>query len=124
MIFAEVWHRAPTVPGSLRQDDLRYSFPSSPLAGMLHLDMATITVRVAPRSGRTAVEIGPDGVVIRVRAAPEGGRATEEAARALAETLDVPRSRVRLRSGARSRTKTFDIDGLSVQDLQQRIRRG
>ncbi|MEO8423819.1 MAG: DUF167 family protein [Actinomycetota bacterium] len=86
--------------------------------------MATITVRVAPRSGRTAVETGPDGIVIRVRAAPEGGRATEEAARALAEALGVPRTRVRLTSGARSRTKTFDIDGLSSPDLQQRIRRG
>ena len=90
---------------------------------MLHLDMATITVRVTPRSARTAVESGPDGVVVRVRAAPEGGRATEEAARALAETLGVPRSRVRLRSGARSRTKTFDVDGLTSQDLQQRIHR-
>jgi uncharacterized protein len=90
---------------------------------MLHLDMATIRVRVTPRSARTAVESGPDGVVVRVRATPEGGRATEEAARALAETLGVPRSRVRLRSGARSRTKTFDVDGLTSQDLQQRIHR-
>ena len=88
---------------------------------MLHVDMAIITVRVAPRSGRTAVESGPDGVV--VRAAPEGGRATEEAARALAEALGVPWTRVRLQSGARSRTKTFDVDGLSSQDLQQRMRR-
>jgi uncharacterized protein YggU (UPF0235/DUF167 family) len=123
-MFADVSRRAPTVPGSLRPDDLRYSFPSSPLAGMLHLVMATITVRVAPRSGRTAVESGPDGVVVRVRAAPEGGRATEEAARALAEILGVPRTRIRLRSGARSRTKTFDVDGLSSQDVQQRLRRG
>lgn len=90
---------------------------------MLHPDMATITVRVAPRSGRTAVERGPDGVVVRVRAAPEGGRATEEAARALAEELGVPRTRVRLRSGARSRMKTFDVEGLSAQDLEQRMRR-
>ncbi|MGZ5299032.1 MAG: DUF167 domain-containing protein [Actinomycetota bacterium] len=85
--------------------------------------MATITVRVAPRSGRTAVESGPDGVVVRVRAAPEGGRATQEAARALAEALGVPRTRVRLRFGARSRTKTFEVDGLSARDLQQRIHR-
>jgi hypothetical protein len=89
---------------------------------MLHLDMASITVRVTPRSGRTAVENGPDGVVIRVRAAPEGGRATEQAARALADALGVPRTRVRLRTGARSRTKVFDVEGLSSQDLQHRLR--
>jgi hypothetical protein len=35
--------------------------------------MATVTVRVAPRSGRTAIEIGPDGIVLRVRSAAEGG---------------------------------------------------
>ncbi len=90
---------------------------------MLHLDMASITVRVTPRSGRTAVENGPEGLVVRVRAAPEGGRATEEAARALADTLGVPRTRVRLRSGARSRTKVFDVEGLSSRDLQQRLRK-
>ena len=88
---------------------------------MLHLAMASITVRVTPRSGRTAVENGPDGVVVRVRAAPEGGRATDEAARALAEALGVPRTRVRLRSGARSRKKVFEVEGLSPQDLEQRL---
>jgi uncharacterized protein YggU (UPF0235/DUF167 family) len=90
---------------------------------MLHLDMATITVRVTPRSGRTVVEGGAGGVIVRVRAAPEGGRATAEAARALAERLGVPKTRVRLRSGVRSRTKTFDVDGLSTRDIQQRLGR-
>ena len=88
---------------------------------MLHRDMASITVRVAPRSGRTAVEAGVDGVVVRVRAAPEAGKATEEAARALAEALGVPRTRVRLRTGARSRTKTFEVEGISSEDLQRRL---
>jgi hypothetical protein len=84
--------------------------------------MASITVRVTPRSGRTAVENGPDGLVVRVRAAPEGGRATDEAARALADALGVPPTRVRLRSGTRSRTKVFEVEGLSSRDLQQRLR--
>ena len=84
--------------------------------------MATFTVRVVPRSGRTSVELGPDGVVVRVRAAPEGGRATEEASRALAASLEVPRSSVRLRTGARSRSKVFDIEGLSLDELANRLR--
>jgi uncharacterized protein YggU (UPF0235/DUF167 family) len=88
---------------------------------MLHLAMASITVRVTPRSGRTAVENGPDGVVVRVRAAPEGGRATEEAARALAEALGVPRTRVRLLGGPRSRKKVFEVEGFSSQALEQRL---
>ena len=84
--------------------------------------MASIRVRVTPRSGRTEVEAGADGVVIRVRAAPEAGKATEEAARALADALGVPPTRVRLRTGARSRTKMYEVDGLSSDDLQRRLR--
>jgi len=91
---------------------------------MLHLVMASITVRVIARSGRTGVEVGPDGTIVRVRAAPEGGRATDEAARALADVLGVPRTRVRLRTGARSRTKTFEVDGLSAPDIARRLRSG
>lgn len=89
---------------------------------MLHPDMASITVRVIPRAGRTAVEAGADGVVVRVRAAPEAGKATEEAGRALAEALGVAPTRVRLRAGARSRRKTFDVEGLSSEDLHRRLR--
>ncbi len=84
--------------------------------------MASITVRVVPRSGRTKVEVGPDGVVVRVRSAPERGRATDEAARALADALGVAPGRVRLRTGARSRTKTFDVEDMTPEELERRIR--
>ncbi|MEX2202659.1 MAG: DUF167 domain-containing protein [Actinomycetota bacterium] len=83
--------------------------------------MATITVRVAPRSGRTAVEIGPDGIVVRVRSAAEGGKATEEARRALAEAAGVPPSAVTLRSGSRSRTKVFEMQGWDADRLERRL---
>ncbi len=83
--------------------------------------MATITVRVAPRSGRTAVEIGPDGIVVRVRSAAEGGKATEEARRALADAAGVPPSAVTLRSGSRSRTKVFEIRGRDAGQLERRL---
>lgn len=88
---------------------------------MLHGKMASVTVRVVPRARRPGVEAGPDGVVVRVRAAPEGGRATEEAL-ALAGALGIPKSRVSLRAGARSRTKVFEVRGLDVQDLEMRLR--
>lgn len=84
--------------------------------------MTTVTVRVIARSGRTQVERGPSGeVVVRVRAAPERGRATAEAAAALASVLGVPKSAVKLRSGARSRTKIFDAEGVSRERLSQVI---
>jgi hypothetical protein len=74
-----------------------------------------------PRSGRAAVERSEHGFVVRVRSAPEGGRATEEARRTLAEALDVPASRVRLVTGARSRAKVFEVVGLTADELQVRL---
>jgi uncharacterized protein YggU (UPF0235/DUF167 family) len=84
---------------------------------MLH-PVANLRVRVVPRSGRTAVERGPGSeVVVRVRAAPQAGRATAEAAGALAAATGLPKSAVSLRTGARSRTKVFTLEGLSDDDL-------
>ncbi|HEX6331106.1 MAG TPA: DUF167 domain-containing protein [Actinomycetota bacterium] len=85
--------------------------------------MGSVTVRVVPRSGRTAVEVDSRGLVVHVRSAPEAGRATEEARRALAAAAGLPPSAVRLRSGARSRTKVFDLDGMDGHELERRLRR-
>ena len=72
--------------------------------------MTRITARVVPRSGRTSVEMRPDGtLLIRVRAAPERGKANEEASDALAEHLGIPRSSVQLLHGAASRSKVFEV---------------
>ena len=59
---------------------------------------------------------------MRVRAAAEGGQATEEARRALAESLGVPGSVVELHRGARSRTKVFEVAGLGQQQAEMRLR--
>ena len=88
---------------------------------MLHAEMGTVTVRVVPRAGRTSVEAGPEGIRVRVRAAPEGGKATEEARRAVAAAAGVPATNVRLVSGARSRTKVFEIEGVTADDLRVRF---
>jgi len=79
-------------------------------------------VRVVPRAGRTQVEAGPDRIVVRVREVAEGGRATEAARRALAQAIGVPPGRVELRRGARSRVKTFLVQGLTRQEIQVRLR--
>ena len=68
---------------------------------MLHGGMGLVTVRMVPKAGRTSVGLEDRRVVVRVRAAPEGGRATEEARRALAESLGVPGSAVEPHRGTR-----------------------
>jgi uncharacterized protein YggU (UPF0235/DUF167 family) len=89
---------------------------------MLHGEMGLVTVRVVPKAGRASVGLDDRGVVVRVRAAPEGGRATEEARRALAESLGVPGSAVELHRGTRSRTKVFDVAGLGQEQAEMRLR--
>lgn len=81
------------------------------MGGMLHAGMQTVTVRVVPRSGRSALETAADGTLtIRVRAAPVEGAATREAVKLLAAHYGVAQSAVRLHSGHRSRIKVFEID--------------
>jgi len=84
--------------------------------------MAKVTVRVTPRSGRTQVRADEDGVRVWVGSAPSDGKATEEARRALADALGVARSTVRLRTGARSRVKVFEVDDLSDAEVAMRLR--
>lgn len=70
-----------------------------------------VSVRVKPGSSKgPLVETADDGsLTIYVRERAVDGKATEAAARLLAEHLSVPRSRVDLVSGATSRLKRFRI---------------
>jgi uncharacterized protein YggU (UPF0235/DUF167 family) len=89
---------------------------------MLHAEMGLVTVRVGARSSRTSVALDARGILVRVRAASEHGRATEEARRALAEALGVPRTGVNLGRGGRSRTKVFEVEGLDQREAEMRLR--
>ena len=84
--------------------------------------MASLTVRVVPRSGRTEVVRRSSGeIVVRVRAAPDQGRATSEAGAALAAFIGIPRTAVSLRTGSRSRSKVFSLEGVSDDDLRKAL---
>ena len=84
--------------------------------------MGTVSIRVTPRSGARRVEVLGDVISVRVRSAAEGGKATEEARRVLADALDIPPSRVSLRSGARSRSKVFEVSGMDAATVLARAR--
>jgi uncharacterized protein YggU (UPF0235/DUF167 family) len=72
-------------------------------------ETVTVTVKPGSRKG-PLVEVGADGALtIYVRERAIEGKATEAAARLLADHLGVPRSRVELVAGATSRMKRFRI---------------
>lgn len=83
---------------------------------------ARIDVRLTPRGGGDRID-GWDGDVLRVRVAapPADGRANEAMVRLVAKALGVPPSRVTLVSGAQSRTKVIEIEGLTLDEIHARI---
>jgi uncharacterized protein (TIGR00251 family) len=74
-----------------------------------------VRVHVQPGAGRTSI-IGRhgDAIKLKVAAPPEGGRANEAAATLLATTLGVKRDAVAMTSGATSRTKRFEVQGVEL----------
>jgi len=69
----------------------------------------TITARIKPRSRLSGIEIDGAAVVIRVASPPIEGRANAEAIAIVAAAFGVPKSRVELVAGERSRSKRFRI---------------
>lgn len=77
----------------------------------------SFAVRLTPKGGRDAVEgwetasDGSEHLKCRVRAVPEDGKANTALIDLLAKRLAVPKSTVRLASGATSRLKRIEIAG-------------
>jgi len=69
-----------------------------------------VRAKVYPGSKRQSVELDGDTYHIRVTVAPEKGAATRAAAALLAKSLGVPRSKIKLKVGRRSRIKLFKIE--------------
>ncbi len=71
-------------------------------------------VRVQPRSSRSEVSgLHGEALKVRLTAAPVDGAANEALVALLAEVLDVPRRAIRIVSGATSRTKLVEVDGVT-----------
>ena len=79
---------------------------------------ARIRVRVQPRASRTEVAGEHDGALrIRIAAPPVEGEANEALIRFLAKRLRVAPSRIAVVSGAASRTKTVEVEGVDADDV-------
>lgn len=83
---------------------------------------ARITVRLSPRASREGIAGERDGVIlVRVTAPPVDGEANEALVRLLAKTLRVPKRAVVIASGATSRTKVIEVDGLAEDEVRRRL---
>ena len=91
------------------------------LAWRVSAQGVSIALRVTPRGGQDAIDgietlaNGRSVVKVRVRAVAEGGEANRAVTELLAKALRVPKSRVRVLSGATSRLKQVAVDGDPAQ---------
>jgi uncharacterized protein (TIGR00251 family) len=81
-----------------------------------------LQVHVQPRASRTRI-VGRhgDALKVQVQATPVGGAANAAVVALLAETLGVPPRAVRLRHGAASRDKLFEVETTDLPGAQQRL---
>jgi uncharacterized protein len=80
----------------------------------------TLEVKVTPRASRDEIVGMRDGVLgVRVTAPPVDDAANKAVAKLIAKRAGVPRSRVRIASGARGRRKRIEIDGAGPEELRR-----
>ena len=79
-------------------------------------------VRVIPNARRTEITGTREGeLLLRLNAPAIEGKANKAAVEYIAKHLGVPRSRVMLISGEKSRHKIFEIVGLGLSDVEGRL---
>ena len=80
----------------------------------------SFVVRVTPRARENAVSGERDGALhVRVTAPPVDGKANDALVRLLAQSLDVPRSAIRVDRGTASRTKRVSVPRAALPALRR-----
>jgi uncharacterized protein (TIGR00251 family) len=87
-------------------------------------DGVILRVQVQPRASRDEV-VSPhgDALKIRITAAPVAGAANKHLLKFLAKKLKVARSQLSIAAGATSRAKSIAIEGISAEEVRQRLTR-
>ncbi len=60
-------------------------------------------------------------LLVKLAAAPVDGAANDALLALLSEVLHIPKRSIRIKSGERSRTKTVEIDGITVAEALRQL---
>jgi uncharacterized protein len=83
----------------------------------------SVTVRVTPRAGKTAIAgVREDVLLVKLAAAPVDGAANDALVALLADIFALPKRNIAIVSGDRSRTKHVTLGGASATVLDERLR--
>jgi uncharacterized protein (TIGR00251 family) len=95
----------------------------TPLRIAEHEGTIRFPVRVQPRASRSEiVGLHGDALKVRISAPPVDGAANAALVELLAAALGVPRRSVRVVSGATSRGKIVEVDGVDVENIRRLAR--
>jgi uncharacterized protein (TIGR00251 family) len=90
--------------------------------------------KVAPEGSQLLVKVVPgaskneivgwqnEELKVRIKAVPEKGKANQELISFLAESLNISKSQIHLKSGESSPHKKLFIEGISQEELRKRIK--
>jgi uncharacterized protein len=81
-----------------------------------------ISVRVIPRSSKNVLQWDEGSIRARLTAAPVDGAANAALIELLSKRLDLPRRNIEIVRGATGRQKIIEIAGLTLEEVEQRIR--
>ena len=86
-------------------------------------DGVLINVRVVPRASKNEiVGVRDNALRIRLQTPPIEGRANRKLVRLLATTLDIPRNRISIVSGDKSRNKRVLVKDLNEREVGKKLR--
>jgi uncharacterized protein (TIGR00251 family) len=89
-----------------------------------HANGCILPVRAQPGARRAGVVGEQNGALkVAVTAPPEDGRANAALIEVLRDCLGLKRSQLELLSGATARDKKFLVQGVSLEELTQRLQR-
>jgi uncharacterized protein (TIGR00251 family) len=82
-----------------------------------------VRLHVQPKASSTGLAgIHDAAIKLKVQAPAADGAANMACQKYLAQILNIPRSMITMKSGARSRKKTFLIRGISLEDAAEHLR--
>ncbi len=80
-----------------------------------------VIVRPKSREKDFVAEISPEVIVVNLKGPAREGKANSELVKRLAKVLSISAGSIRLVAGYKSREKTLLVEGLSLEDIEQRL---
>jgi uncharacterized protein (TIGR00251 family) len=84
-------------------------------------DDVLVSVRAQPKASRVSVFVQAGGVKVAVTAPPAEGLANRMVCEAIADKVGVPKSRVSMYRGDKSRDKVLILSGCRAEEVRARL---